>query len=107
MGGEWRNSKGAGSFGVGNSRQPSRKQIPESTNVNDSRISEESGKMSVDKFSAMDSPSAPSTSRALDVRPFAPQYCHSFNEEFPINSQNERGWEDLNSRTIVSLLGCI
>ncbi|KFK26204.1 hypothetical protein AALP_AA8G216000 [Arabis alpina] len=67
VGGEWRNSKGAGSFGVGNSRQASRKQIPESPNVNDSRISEESGKMSVDKFSSMDSPSAPSTSRALDI----------------------------------------
>ncbi|CAH2072367.1 unnamed protein product [Thlaspi arvense] len=67
LGSEWRNSKGAGSFGVGNSRQSSRKQIPESTNVTDSRISEESGKMSVDKFSAIDSPSVPSTSRALDI----------------------------------------
>ncbi|ESQ41948.1 hypothetical protein EUTSA_v10012649mg [Eutrema salsugineum] len=67
MGVEWRNSKGAGSFGVGNSRQSSRKQIPESTNVIDSKNSEESGKMSVDNFSAMDSPSVPSTSRALDI----------------------------------------
>lgn len=76
LGAEWRNSKGAGSFGVGNSRQPSRKPIPESTNMIDSKISEESGKMSVDKFSAIDSPSAPSTSRALDVMPFASFYYY-------------------------------
>lgn len=70
LGAEWRNSKGGGSFGVGNSRQPSRKQVQEPTNMVDSKSSsEESVKMSVDKFSAMDSPSAPSNSRALDVRP--------------------------------------
>ncbi|KAL1189232.1 Rho GTPase-activating protein 7 [Cardamine amara subsp. amara] len=63
LGAEWRNSKGAGSFGVGNSRQPSRKQIAEC----DSKISEESVKMSMDKFPAIDSPSVPSTSRALDI----------------------------------------
>lgn len=74
VGAEWRNSKGAGSFGAGNSRQPSRKQIQESTNVIDSKISEESGKTSVDKFSSIDSPSVPSTSRALDVRPLAHYY---------------------------------
>ncbi|CAH8313569.1 unnamed protein product [Eruca vesicaria subsp. sativa] len=68
LGAEWRNSKGAGSFGVGNSRQPSsRKQIPESTSMVDSRSSEDSGKMSVDKFSAIDPPSISSTSRALDI----------------------------------------
>lgn len=87
---EWRNSKGAGSFGVGNSRQPSRKQIPESTNITDSKISEESGKVSVDKFSAIDSPSVSSTSRALDVRPFAPCYYHSLHEGYTL--QNEGGW---------------
>ncbi|CAH8365258.1 unnamed protein product [Eruca vesicaria subsp. sativa] len=58
LGGEWRNSKGAGSFGVGNSRQPSRKQIQESTNMVDSKSSE-------------DSPSVPSTSRALDITEYA------------------------------------
>ncbi|XP_010420741.2 PREDICTED: rho GTPase-activating protein 7 [Camelina sativa] len=67
LGAEWRNSNGAGSFGVGNSRQPSRNQISESTSLTDSKISEESGKISVDKFSTMDSPSVPSTSRALDI----------------------------------------
>ncbi|CAN6863848.1 unnamed protein product [Brassica oleracea] len=68
LGAEWRNSKGGGSFGVGNSRQPSRKQVQEPTNMVDSKSSsEESVKMSVDKFSAMDSPSAPSNSRALDI----------------------------------------
>lgn len=66
LGAEWRNSKGGGSFGVGNSRQPSRKQVQEPTNMVDSKSSSEE---SVDKFSAMDSPSAPSNSRALDVRP--------------------------------------
>ena len=70
LGADWRNSKGAGSFGVGNSRQPSRKQVQEPTNMVDSKSSSgESGKMSVDKFSTTDSPSVPSTSRALDVRP--------------------------------------
>ncbi|CAF2340701.1 unnamed protein product [Brassica napus] len=68
LGAEWRNSKGGGSFGVGNSRQPSRKQVQEPTNMVDSKSSSgESGKMSVDKFSAIDSPSVPSTSRALDI----------------------------------------
>ncbi|CAF2369038.1 hypothetical protein Bca4012_048166 [Brassica carinata] len=61
LGADWRNSKGAGSFGVGNSRQPSRKQTPES------KSSEDSGKMSIDNFSGIDSPSVPSTSRALDI----------------------------------------
>lgn len=61
LGADWRNSKGAGSFGVGNSRQPSRKQTPES------KSSEDSGKMSIDNFSGVDSPSVSSTSRALDV----------------------------------------
>ncbi|CAF1778217.1 hypothetical protein Bca4012_045743 [Brassica carinata] len=64
LGAEWRNSKGGGSFGVGNSRQPSRKQVQEPTNMVDSKSSSEE---SVDKFSAMDSPSAPSNSRALDI----------------------------------------
>ncbi|KAF8096533.1 hypothetical protein N665_0307s0059 [Sinapis alba] len=68
LGAEWRNSKGAGSFG---GRQPSRKQVQESTNMVDSKSSEESGKMSVDKFSAIDSPSVPSTSRALDITEYA------------------------------------
>uniref|UniRef100_M4CDF1 Rho-GAP domain-containing protein n=1 Tax=Brassica campestris TaxID=3711 RepID=M4CDF1_BRACM len=68
LGAEWRNSKGGGSFGVGNSRQPSRKQVQEPTNMVDSKSSSgESGKMSVDKFSTTDSPSVPSTSRALDI----------------------------------------
>ncbi|KAF8050376.1 hypothetical protein N665_1984s0006 [Sinapis alba] len=61
LGVEWRNSKGAGSFGVGNSRQPSRKQKPESG------IDSPSGKMSLDKLSGIDSPSVPLTSRALDI----------------------------------------
>uniref|UniRef100_M4DU45 Rho-GAP domain-containing protein n=1 Tax=Brassica campestris TaxID=3711 RepID=M4DU45_BRACM len=63
LGADWRNSKGAGSFGVGNSRQPSRKQTPES------KSSEDYGKMSIDNFSGVDSPSpsVPSTSRALDI----------------------------------------
>ncbi|CAN8252351.1 unnamed protein product [Cochlearia groenlandica] len=70
VGGEWRNSKGAGSVGISNSRQPSHKQIPESTNAIDSKIAEVSGKMSADKFSSIDSSSSssiPSTSRALDI----------------------------------------
>ncbi|XP_013721962.1 rho GTPase-activating protein 7-like isoform X2 [Brassica napus] len=63
LGADWRNSKGAGSFGVGNSRQPSRKQTSES------KSSEDYGKMSINNFSGVDSPSpsVPSTSRALDI----------------------------------------
>ncbi|KAJ0243861.1 Rho GTPase-activating protein 7 [Hirschfeldia incana] len=74
LGAEWRNSKGAGSFGVGNnSRQPSRKQVQEesTSTVVDSKRSEESGKMFIDKFSATDSPSVPSTSRSLDTTEYA------------------------------------
>ncbi|KAJ0230257.1 Rho GTPase-activating protein 7 [Hirschfeldia incana] len=61
LGADWRNSKGAGSFGVGNSWQQSRKQTTES------KTSDDSGKMSADKFSGIDSPAGPSTSRALDI----------------------------------------
>ncbi|XP_056846296.1 rho GTPase-activating protein 7 isoform X2 [Raphanus sativus] len=70
LGAEWRNSKGGGSFGVGNnSRQPSLKQVQESTSmlVDSKSSEEESGKMFIDKFSAIDSPSVPSTSRSLDI----------------------------------------
>ena len=72
LGADWRNSKGAGSFGVGNSRQPSRKQTSES------KSSEDYGKMSINNFSGVDSPSpsVPSTSRALDVSSSA-HYYHS------------------------------
>ncbi|KAL0721753.1 hypothetical protein Bca4012_036352 [Brassica carinata] len=78
LGAEWRNSKGAGSLGVGNSRQPSsrKQQIPESTNMVDSKSSEDSGKMPVDKFSAIDSPSISSTSRAVDITTKYPRVNH-------------------------------
>ncbi|CAN8300641.1 unnamed protein product [Cochlearia groenlandica] len=63
-----RNSKGAGSFAVGNSKQPSRRQSPKSSNMVDSKRSEELGNISVDKFSALDSHSpSPFSSRALDM----------------------------------------
>ncbi|XP_010519804.1 PREDICTED: rho GTPase-activating protein 7 isoform X2 [Tarenaya hassleriana] len=70
LGTEWRNSRAAGSAGVGpvcNSRQSPRQQVPESTNLIDSVNIEASLNMPLDELPAIDSPSVPSTSRTVDM----------------------------------------
>ncbi|GLT81764.1 hypothetical protein SLE2022_001980 [Rubroshorea leprosula] len=70
LGAEWRNTKGQG-LAVGNSsRQPNRKQFME-TGLSDSKSTEVSTTLSVDEFCAVDSITAPSTSRALEAIDYA------------------------------------
>ncbi|GLU18901.1 hypothetical protein SLE2022_351780 [Rubroshorea leprosula] len=65
LGAEWRNAKGQG-LAVGNSsRQPTRKQFIE-TSLTDSKNTEASTTLSTDDLCAVDSQSAPSTSRAVE-----------------------------------------
>ncbi|XP_010536122.1 PREDICTED: rho GTPase-activating protein 7-like [Tarenaya hassleriana] len=64
---EWRNSRAAGSAAVGHNIQSSHQQVPESMSMIDTGNNEVSLNVPVDKLSAIDSPSVPSTSRAVDM----------------------------------------
>ncbi|XP_038693898.1 rho GTPase-activating protein 7-like isoform X1 [Tripterygium wilfordii] len=66
-GADWRNVKGQGLANGGSNRQSSRKQFTDSTSVADPKFAETSVNMSVDELYGVDSASAPSTSRAVEV----------------------------------------
>lgn len=68
MGADLRNIKGQLLTSGSSSRVPSRKQLIESTSLNDSKSTDASTSLSMDDFCAVDSAALPSTSRAAEVR---------------------------------------
>lgn len=67
MGSDWRNIKGQILASGSSTRQPSRKQFMDPGGLSESKSTDVSTSLSVDEFSAVDSASIPSTSRAAEA----------------------------------------
>nr|POE81142.1 rho gtpase-activating protein 7 [Quercus suber] len=67
LGTDWRSIKGQALAPGSSIKQPSRKQLIDSTSLSDSKSTEASTSMSMDELCAVDSASVPSTSRAAEV----------------------------------------